>query len=60
MSNNSTRFIQCAIVKDNNNSTLRNWFAYQYKKVEYLLWLGIAAIIGQGAVILDAYLNGGL
>jgi hypothetical protein len=58
MSNNSTRLIQCAIVRDNNNSTLRNFCEYQYKQVEYLLWIGIAAIIGQGAVMLKLFLLG--
>ena len=58
MSNNHERFIQCAITNDNDNSTLKNWFQYQYKQVEYLAWIGIASILGQGAVMLKLWLLG--
>ena len=40
MSNNFDNYMQCAITKDNENSTLRNWFNYQYDQVEHLLLFG--------------------
>ena len=43
---------------DNDNSTLRNWL--NWHNLPEIALVGLGAIIALGAVIFDAWLNGGL